>query len=165
MGLRICAVERHEMFSLDVENITKGIGVITATLAMVGGGYTVWDKFESKDILTWAPEHFAIVAYEDGYKVTVAREKHRDDCTVEDFTLTVRDSENIVHQASSSIGKFMGPASDTVDTFAFKMQIESDQVVSPGIATLIAYIDYSCPEGEVAVTYPRHENLTFNIEE
>ena len=151
------------MFSFDVENITKGVGVITATLAMLGVGYTLWDKLENKDILTWAPEHFNIAPYEGDYKVTVAREKHRDDCTVTDFTLTVRDSENIVHQASSSIGKFMGPASDTVDTFAFKMQIESDQTVAPGIATLIAYIDYDCPEGHIAVTYPDHENLRFEI--
>ena len=93
------------MFSFDVENITKGVGVITATLAMLGGGYTLWDKLENKDILTWAPEHFNIAPYEGDYKVTVAREKHRDDCTVTDFTLTVRDSENIVHKASSSIGK------------------------------------------------------------
>jgi hypothetical protein len=151
------------MFSFDVENITKGIGIVTASLAMIGGGYSVWDKFESKDILTWAPEHFNIVPYDGDYKVTVAREKHRDDCTVTDFTLTVRDSENIVHQASSSIGKFMGPASDTVDTFAFKMAIEPDQPVASGMATLIAYIDYACPEGNVAVTYPKHKNLTFNI--
>ena len=151
------------MFSFDVENITKGVGVITATLAMLGGGYTLWDKLENKDILTWAPEHFNIAPYEGDYKVTVAREKHRDDCTVTDFTLTVRDSENIVHQASSSIGKFMGPASDTVDTFAFKMQIESDQTVAPGIATLIAHIDYDCPDVHIAVTYPDHENLSFEI--
>ena len=153
------------MWILDVENITKGIGVVTATLALIGGGYTLWDKLESKDILTWAPEYFNISPYEGAYKVTVAREKHRDDCTVADFTLTVRDSENIVHQASSSIGKFMGPASDTVDTFAFKMQIESEQTVAPGIATLIAYIDYDCPEGHIAVTYPDHENLNFMITE
>ena len=151
------------MIIFDIENITKGIGVVTATFALIGGGYTLWDKLESKDILTWAPEHFVIEPYQGDYKVTVAREKHRDDCTVTDFTLTVRDSENIVHQASSSIGKFMGPASDTVDTFAFKMQIESDQPVALGMATLIAYIDYACPEGNVAVTYPKHDNLKFDI--
>jgi len=153
------------MFSFDVENITKGIGVVTATLAMVGGGYTFLDRFEDKSILTWAPEHFVIAPYEGDYKVTVAREKHRDDCTVTDFTLTVRDSEYIVHQASSSIGKFMGPASDTVDTFAFKMTIENTQTIASGTATLIAYIDYACPEGNVAVTYPDHENLRFEIKE
>jgi len=147
----------------DIENITKGIGIVTASLAMIGGGYSVWDKFESKEILTWAPEHFNIAPYEGDYKVTVAREKHRDDCTVTDFTLTVRDSEYIIHQASSSIGKFMGPASDTVDTFAFKMAIESTEKVAKGTATLIAYIDYDCPEGHIAVTYPDHENLKFEI--
>ena len=157
------------MFSFDVENITKGIGVITASLALVGGGYTLWDKLESKDILTWAPEYFSI---SDGpvsgeFKVEVAREKHRDDCTVTDFTLSVKDSDNIVHPATSSIGKFMGPASDTIDTFAYKMTINSDHQhkVAKGTATLIAYIDYACPEGNVAVTYPSHKNLTFNITE
>ena len=33
------------MFSFDVENITKGIGIVTATFAMIGGGYTMLDKF------------------------------------------------------------------------------------------------------------------------
>lgn len=155
------------MLSFDVENITKGIGVVTATLAMLGGGYTVWDKFKSKDILTWAPEYFEIT---DGpvtgeFKVTVAREKHRDDCTVTDFTLTVKDSDQIVHPATSSIGKFMGPANDKVDTFAYKMQIETShhEKVALGKATLVAYIDYDCPEGHIAVTYPDHDNLRFNI--
>jgi len=48
------------MISFDLENITKGIGVVTASLALIGGGYTLWDKIESKDILTWAPEYFTI---------------------------------------------------------------------------------------------------------
>lgn len=155
------------MFSFDVENITKGVGVITATLAMLGGGYTLWDKLENKDILTWAPEYFEIT---DGpvsgeFKVTVAREKHRDDCTVTDFTLSIRDSENIVHPATSSIGKFMGPANDKIDTFAYKMKLAEGHVhkVAKGTATLIAYIDYDCPEGHIAVTYPDHDNLKFNI--
>jgi hypothetical protein len=152
----------------DIENLTKGIGVVTATLAMLGGGYTVWDKFSSKDILTWAPEYFNISngPVNGEFKVEVAREKHRDDCTVTDFTLTVRDSENIIHPATSSIGKFMGPANDKIDTFAYKMQIAEDHrhKVAKGTATLIAYIDYDCPEGHVAVTYPDHKNLTFVIQ-
>jgi len=155
------------MFSFDVENITKGIGVVTASFALIGGGYTLWDKLESKDIMTWAPEYFSI---SDGpangeFKVEVAREKHRDDCTVTDFTLSIRDSENIVHPATSSIGKFMGPASDKIDTFAYKMKLKGDHAhrVAKGTATLIAYIDYDCPEGHIAVTYPDHKNLTFNI--
>ena len=157
------------MFSFDVENITKGIGVVTATFALIGGGYTLWDKLESKDILTWAPEHFSISnGPADGeFKVEVAREKHRDDCTVADFTLSVRDSENIVHPATSSIGKFMGPASDKIDTFAYKMKLAEGHVhkVAKGTATLIAYIDYECPEGNIAITYPDHENLQFKITE
>ena len=152
----------------DIETITKGIGMITATLALIGGGYTLYDKFGFEDpILTWAPEYFEIT---DGpangeFKVTAAREKHRDDCTVTDFTLTVKDSDNIVHPATSSIGKFMGPASDKIDTFAYKMQIKEDHKhkVAKGTATLIAYIDYDCPEGHIAVTYPDHKNLQFEI--
>jgi len=145
------------MFIFDVENITKGIGVVTATFALIGGGYTLWDKMESKDIMTWAPEYFSISdGPADGeFKVEVAREKHRDDCTVTDFTLSVRDSENIVHPATSSIGKFMGPASDKIDTFAYKMKLAEGHMhkVAKGTATLIAYIDYACPEGNIAVTW------------
>jgi len=156
------------MFSFDVENITKGIGVVTATFALIGGGYTLWDKMESKDIMTWAPEYFNISdGPADGeFKVEVAREKHRDDCTVTDFTLSVRDSENIVHPATSSIGKFMGPANDKIDTFAYKMKLDEKHIhkVTKGTATLIAYIDYECPEGNIAVTYPDHENLRFEIQ-
>ena len=100
------------MISFDVENITKGIGVVTATLAMLGGGYTVWDKFSSKDILTWAPEHFQISdAPVDGtFDVVVAREKHRDDCSVEGFTLEVKDSKFMVHTVIPGLTKFSGPA-------------------------------------------------------
>jgi hypothetical protein len=36
--------------------------------------------------------------------------------------------------------------------------------VAKGTATLIAYIDYACPEGNIAVTYPDHENLRFVIQ-
>src|SRR5210317_180832 len=157
------------MLSFGIENITKGIGVVTATFALIGGGYTLWDKLEDRTILTWAPEYFTISdgPVDGDFKVEVAREKHRDDCTVTDFTLTIRDSENIVHPATSSIGKFMGPANDKIDTFAYKMQIAEDHKhkVAKGTATLIAYIDYDCPEGHIAITYPDHENLQFNITE
>src|SRR6056300_908642 len=123
------------MFSFDIENITKGIGVVTATLALIGGGYTLYDKLGIEDpILSWSPEHFEI---SDGpangeFKVAVAREKHRDDCTVEDFILDVKDSEYIVHTAVPSITKFMGPASDRVDTFAYTMTIENPEKVASG---------------------------------
>ena len=151
---------------IDAENITKGIGAITAVFALVGGGYTLYDKIGFDDpILTWAPEHFSITSGPaDGeFKVSVAREKHRDDCTVEDFILDIRDSEYIVHKAKPSITKFMGPATDKVDTFAYKMTIENPSEVAKGEATLVAYIHYGCPEGQVVVNYPDHKNLRFNI--
>ena len=155
------------MFSFDVENITKGIGVVTASFALIGGGYTLWDKLESKDILTWAPEYFSV---SDGPKngsfdVIVAREKHRDDCKVEGFTLEVKDSKYMVHSASPSLSKFSGPASDKIDKFGFSFTIDEEHkdMIPTGTATLLARIDYKCPEGEVVVSYPDHENLTFMI--
>jgi len=153
----------------DIENITKGIGVVTATLAMLGGGYTVWDKFSSKDILTWAPEYFTITdAPVNGtFDVIVAREKHRDDCKVTGFTLELRDSKYMVHRAIPSIAKFSGPASDKIDKFGFSFTIDDEHkhMIPPGTATLLAHIDYECPEGPVVVNYPDHENLQFNITE
>lgn len=152
---------------MDIDGITKGIGVVTATLALIGGGYTLYDKLGIEDpILTWSPEHFEI---SDGprngeFKVAVAREKHRDDCTVTDFILDVRDSELFVHKATPSITKFMGPATDKVDTFAYTIKLDNPEKVATGKATLIAYIHYDCPEGQVVVNYPDHENLTFIIE-
>ena len=155
------------MFSVDVENITKGIGVITASFALVGGGYTLWDKLESKDILTWAPEHFQV---SDGpvdgtFDVVVAREKHRDDCKVEGFRLEVKDSKYMVHTASPSIAKFSGPASDKVDKFGYSFTIDEEHrdMIPEGEATLLVHIDYMCPEGAVVVNYPDHENLRFQI--
>lgn len=157
------------MFSFDVENITKGIGVVTATLAMVGGGYTFLDRFEDKSILTWAPEHFLISdAPKDGtFDVVVAREKHRDDCSVEGFTLEVKDSKHHVHTASPSISKFSGPASEKIDKFGYSFTIDADHqhMIQPGTATLLARIDYQCPEGPVVVSYPDHANLQFEIKE
>ena len=157
------------MFSFDVENITKGIGVVTATLAMVGGGYTFLDRFEDKSILTWAPEHFLISdAPKDGtFDVVVAREKHRDDCSVEGFTLEVKDSKHHVHTASPSVSKFSGPASEKIDKFGYSFTIaeEHQDMIPPGEATLLVHIDYMCPEGTVVVNYPDHENLRFMITE
>jgi len=155
------------MFSLDVENITKGIGVVTASFAMIGGGYTMWDKLSSKDILTWAPEHFEV---SDGpvdgtFDVVVAREKHRDDCSVEGFRLEVKDSKYMVHTAKPSIAKFSGPASDKIDKFGYSFTIDEEHqhMIPEGEATLLVHIDYKCPEGDVVVNYPDHENLRFNI--
>ena len=157
------------MWVVDVENITKGIGVVTATFALIGGGYTLWDKLESKDILTWAPEHFEVSdGPRDGtFDVVVAREKHRDDCSVEGFKLTVKDSKYMVHTATPSIAKFSGPASDKVDKFGYSFTIDEEHqhMLPVGEATLLVHIDYVCPEGEVVVNYPDHENLRFNITE
>ena len=157
------------MFSFDLENITKGIGVITASLALVGGGYTLWDKLESKDILTWAPEHFEISdGPRDGtFDACVAREKHRDDCSVEGFTIEVKDSKYMVHTASPGLSKFSGPASDKIDKFGFTFTIDEEHqhMLPTGTATLLARIDYECPEGPVVVSYPDHENLQFEITE
>lgn len=155
------------MFSFDVENITKGIGIVTATLAMIGGGYTFLDRFEDRSILTWAPEYFSISdGPRDGtFDVIVAREKHRDDCKVEGFTLEVKDSKFMVYTASPSVSKFSGPASDKIDKFGFSFTINEEHrdMIRPGTATLLAHIDYMCPEGPVTISYPDHANLTFNI--
>ena len=157
------------MIIFDIENITKGIGVVTASLAMLGGGYTLWDKLENKDILTWAPEYFEI---SDGpvdgiFDVIVAREKHRDDCSVEGFTLEIKDNKFMVHGATPGMTTFSGPASDKIDKFGFTFTIDDDHrsMISPGTATLMARINYNCPEGSVIVSYPDHENLEFNIKE
>ena len=157
------------MFSFDIENITKGIGIVSASLAMLGGGYTFWDKVSNKDILTWEPEYFVIsdAPVNGEFKVIVAREKHRDDCTVKDFTLEVRDVDYIVHPAKPSVTKFSGPASDKVDKFGFSFVIESNHLehITTGNATLLAQIHYLCPEGDVFIHYPDHDNLIFEIEE
>jgi len=155
------------VISFDVEMITKGVGVVTATFALIGGGYTLWDKLESKDILTWAPEHFEITdGPRDGtFDVIVAREKHRDDCSVEGFTLEVKDSKYMVHTASPGVTKFSGPASDKIDKFGFTFTIDEEHqhMLPIGTATLLARINYECPEGPVVVSYPDHEKLQFEI--
>lgn len=152
----------------DLENATKVIGAITAVGAMIGGGFTLYDKIGFDDpILTWAPEHFTV---SDGprtgsFDVIVAREKHRDDCKVTGFRLEVKDSKYMVHTASPSIAKFSGPASDKIDKFGFSFSIDKEHIdmIEPGTATLLAHIDYECPEGPVVVNYPDHENLSFQI--
>ena len=153
--------------SLDVDRTTKLIGTVTALFAMVGGGYTATDKLGlfRKPILEWSPEYFSIT---DGpanseFAVVAARKKIRDDCSVEQFYLEVRDSRYIVHQANPSIAKFSGPATDKIDKFGYTITLENPSKVSPGRATLLAHIRYKCPEGEVLINYPDHANLTFEI--
>jgi hypothetical protein len=156
------------MISFDIENITKGIGVVTATFALIGGGYTLYDKLGIPDpILTWAPEHFVVRGgpLNGEFKVIAAREKHRDDCKVEGFKLEIRDQDYIVHPAIPSVAKFSGPASDKIDKFGFTFIVEPQHHphIAIGTARLTAQIDYECPEGEVLVTYPDHKNLDFEI--
>ena len=153
---------------MDLENIKIYIGIATAGVALVTGGYQAADKFGwlQEPILEWAPEHFSVTSgpVDGEFKVTVARVKLRDDCTVDDFVLDVRDSELIVHQGTPSITTFMGPANHRVDTFAYTFTFNDPSKVASGEATLIAYINYGCPEGKVVVQYPDHDNLKFNIE-
>lgn len=154
---------------MDTDSITKPVAAVTAVMAMIGGGYSLYDKVKlpPKDILRWDAEHFSISngAASGSFKVVVARQKIRDDCTVEDFTLEVRDSDYMVHRANPSVAKFSGPASPTVDKFGYTMTINKPEDVTLGNAKLIARIMYKCPEGNVVIAYPDHKNLTFNIEE
>ena len=151
---------------LNLETITKSIGAVTASLALAGGGYTLWDKLKpSKPILTWHAEYFKIQSGPaDGeFAVVVAREKHRDDCEVKEFKLEVKDSELQVHTAKSSVSVFSGPASHKIDKFGYRITFADPARVAPGPATLLANIKYKCPEGEVIVNYPDHPNLIFDI--
>ena len=152
---------------IDYDSITKPIAVFTAVMSAVGGGYAFIDKtgWMKKDILKWDAEHFSISSgrADEPFRVVVARQKIRDDCLVDDFTLEVRDSNYIIHKATPSVAKFSGPASPVVDKFGYTMTIEDPQNVTPGEAKLIARIIYKCPEGNVVITYPDHINLTFRI--
>jgi hypothetical protein len=153
---------------IDTDTITKPVAVVTAVMAMLGGGYSLYDKVKlpPKDILKWDADHFNITngAASGSFKVVVARQKIRDDCTVEDFSLEVRDAEYMVHKALPSVAKFSGPASPTMDKFGYTMTVENPESVALGAAKLIARIMYKCPEGNVVIAYPDHKNLTFNIE-
>ena len=153
---------------IDTDSITKPVAVVTAVMAMLGGGYSLYDKIKlpPKDILKWDADHFNITngAASSSFKVVVARQKIRDDCTVEDFSLEVRDADYMVHKALPSVAKFSGPASPTVDKFGYTMTVENPESVALGAAKLIARIMYKCPEGNVVIAYPDHKNLTFSIE-
>lgn len=154
---------------MEIEKVTKIIGAITAVFTLLGGGYASLEKFKSsfKDtsILAWHPEYFNISNGKstDEFKVVAARRKIRDDCSVENFKIEIRDSDYIIHEATPSVSIFSGPASPTVDKFGYKFTIKSPQNVSLGRATLLAHITYKCPEGIVLINYPSHENLTFEI--
>ncbi len=149
-------------------DVPKVISAVAASVAALGGTYTLGDKFGwfDKAILEWAPEHFKIASAKIGepVSVTVARIKKRDDCSVEAFTPTVRDASGMMHEAVPSTSKFTGPAGNQIDTFSYQLVVSNKEAIAPGKATLTAVIKYKCPEGERVVTYPRHENLSFVLE-
>ncbi len=146
-------------------DIAKTIGAVAASVAALGGSYTLVDKvgWLESPILVWAPEHFKIEPAKLGepVTVTVARIKKRDDCSVESFIPSIRDGKGMVHEAVPSNAKFSGPASPEIDTFTYTLIVKSE--MQPGKATLLATIKYKCPEGERTVNYPKHQNLTFNL--
>lgn len=150
---------------MELGKLTPVVQFVTASFAVLVGGYTAGDKFGWFDrrILEWTPEHFKIPPAKigDPVKVTVARIKKRDDCSVESFIPSVRDAAGMVHEATPSMAKFSGPAGPSVDTFTYELKINQKERIEPGVATLLANIKYKCPEGERTVQYPRHEKLTF----
>ena len=153
---------------MELPKLTPVVQFVTASFALVVGGYGLGDKFGwfQRPILEWAPEHFKIAPTKIGHPVvvTVARIKKRDDCSVEAFTPTVRDAAGMMHDTTPSTSKFTGPAGNEVDTFTYQLTVSDKEQITPGKATLTAIIKYKCPEGERVVTYPRHENLSFMLE-
>lgn len=147
-------------------DVAKTISAVAASVAALGGGYTLADKFGwfDREILEWAPDHFKIVAEEGkAINVTVARIKKRDDCSVESFTPSIRDAAGMVHEATTTASKFSGPAGPEIDTFTYELTMVSKEKIASGKATLLATIKYKCPEGERVVQYPRHANLSFYL--
>ena len=147
-------------------DLTKAIGAVAASVAALGGSYTLADKFGWFDraILEWHPEHFKITAIAgQPINVTVARIKKRDDCSVESFVPSFRDAAGMVHEATATASKFSGPAGPAVDTFSYQLTLSKKEKIAPGTATLLATIKYKCPEGERVVQYPRHANLSFDL--
>ena len=146
-------------------DVPKAIGAVAASVAALGGSYTLVDKFGWLDtaIIEWAPEHFESKPTKIGEPivVTVARIKKRDDCSVESFVPAIRDGRGMVHEAVSSNPKFSGPAGPEVDTFTYTLSVKTE--MAPGKGTLLATIKYKCPEGDRTVTYPRHKNLNFEL--
>ena len=147
-------------------DLTKAIGALAASIAALGGSYTLADKFGWFDraIIEWSPEHFHIVAKAgEPISVTVARVKKRDDCSVEGFTPSIRDAAGMLHEATTTASKFSGPAGPDIDTFTYHLTLTRKEKIADGKATLLATIKYKCPEGERVVQYPRHKNLSFDL--
>ena len=116
-------------------DLTKAIGAVAASIAAIGGGYTLADKFGWFDraILEWSPEHFKITADAgQPINVTVARIKKRDDCSVESFTPSIRDAAGMVHEATTTASKFSGPAGPEIDTFSYQLTMVQKEMNSCG---------------------------------
>ena len=115
-------------------DVAKTISAVAASVAALGGSYTLADKFGwfDKPILNWSPEHFEISDGSAGgeFKVIVARQKLRDDCEVTNFKIEIKDSDFVVHPASPSIATFSGPATPTVDKFGYKFTFSPERVFS-----------------------------------
>lgn len=153
---------------MQIDNVKTFFTVVASVVTVLGGGYTFFDKLGfhwTRPVLTWAPEHFSISSgsMDEPFRAVVAREKHRDDCEVSGFTIMIRDSNLEVFQSTPSTTIFSGPASDTIDKFAYKFYIREEDYdkISTGEARFMGTIKYSCPEGEQLVTYP--DNLYFTI--
>jgi hypothetical protein len=61
----LCGVHSPSFgFGDEMIDITKAIGAVAATVAALGGSYTLADKFGWFDraIIEWSPENFKIVA-------------------------------------------------------------------------------------------------------
>lgn len=144
--------------------------VLASTATVLVSSYSLSDKIGFKwtrPVLTWAPEHFIITGapVNEPFTAVVAREKHRDDCEVTGFTITIKDSNLRVFHATPATATFSGPASDTIDKFAYEFYImEQDyDKIATGEATFMGTIVYSCPEGVQRISYP--PNLKFIIQE
>ena len=156
---------------MSLDTVKTVAGATAAVVALATGALNFSDKIGvdlwDRPILEWDPESFKVEDgyIMDGFKVIVARQKLRDDCDVVSFSVQIRDSEYLVHPTVTSVSKFSGPASDTVDMFGYRVYLHEMHThkVALGEATLIGQIKYDCPEGEKLVTYPSHPNLNFNV--
>jgi len=153
---------------LNIENIKTTIAVVSGLIAASAGGYKLLDSMGfnwSRPVLTWAPDHFEISSarVDEEFRIIVAREKHRDDCEVTGFSISIRDSNMMMHPATPGMTVFAGPASETVEMFAYSFFVQEQhyEMVSAGTATFMGRITYECPEGTQYVDYPT--GLTFNI--
>jgi hypothetical protein len=160
------------MFNLD--NIKTSIALVSGLIAASAGGYKFLDSMGyswNRPVLTWAPEHFYISDAEinDEFMIRVAREKHRSDCEVIAFNISIIDSDMMIYPATPGAtidpnqGGTVFIATEEIGIFAYEfyMQEQYHDEITPGEATFMARIEYDCPEGNQFVDYP--PNLTFNI--